>query len=298
MLRGVPVVVVSLLVMLGVVVSSAFAAPQGIFSIYAQCPTGTPGVTLCVFGQTTSGELSIGSTEVPIDKTITVQGGAIPTGNPEDPREYFLVPAQNGESLSKTELNVPGGLLNKGDCGEIRGRGFLERIARGACRAIARSRATWLTATTELLASEKDPAVFDFGALARETGAALTLPVRIHLKNPFLGKACYIGSPTNPIQLHLTTGASGNAHGKLGEVETLEEQEQLQLRVFDNSLVDNSFAAPGAEGCGDLGFIKGYLDSIIDAKLKIPNNPGANTVVLNGELKAATPEAILASETF
>lgn len=287
--------VIAALATLGVA-SSAPAAPKGIFSVFAQCPTGTPGVTLCQFAQTTSGEFSIGSAKVPINKTITIQGGAIPTGNPENPREYFLVPAKNGESLSKTELNVPGGLLGGANCEEIKGRGFFEKIARIACKAVFESKATAITATTELVATEKDPPILNIVALASEEGAALTLPVRIHLKNPLLGSACYIGSATDPIQLHLTTGTSGSLHGKRGELETLEETEQLQLRIFENSLIDNTFAAPSAEGCGEFSFFKGYLDSILDAKLKIPNNPGANTAILNGELKAATPEAILASE--
>jgi hypothetical protein len=58
--------------------------------------------------------------------TITLQGGAIPTGG-TNPNEYFLLPAKNGESLSKTELNVPGGLLNIVNCEEI--SNFIEPIA-------------------------------------------------------------------------------------------------------------------------------------------------------------------------
>ena len=49
--------------------------------------------------------------------TITLQGGAIPTGG-TNPNEYFLLPAKNGESLSKTELNVPGSMLNSVSCKE------------------------------------------------------------------------------------------------------------------------------------------------------------------------------------
>jgi hypothetical protein len=295
----------SVVVMLGLAVSGvlwaaspALAAPKGIFSVFAQCPTSVPGVTLCQFGQTSSGEFSLGSTRVPINKTITIQGGAIPTGNPENPKEYFLIPAKNGESLSKTELNVPGGLLDFINCEEIKGNGFFETAAREACKAIFENKTTGVTATTELVATETNPAILNIFALSTEEGTALTLPVRVHLKNPLLGKQCYIGSTAHPLQLHLTTGTSGTLKGKRGEAETLEEKEQVMLRLFENSLVDNTFSAPGAEGCGEFLFITGYLDSLVNAKLKIPNKAGENKAVLDGELKAAATEAVIASESF
>src|SRR5215475_13728037 len=105
--------------------SSAAAEPKGVFSVFSDCPTTTPGVALCVYGVTTSGEFSIGKTKVPINKTITIQGGAIPTGNPENGKEYFLAPAKDGNSLSKTALNVPGGIFGL-HCYEIKGEGWLE----------------------------------------------------------------------------------------------------------------------------------------------------------------------------
>src|ERR1700748_1165131 len=86
------------------IVASASAEPKGIFKKYNDCPTEVPGLALCQFGQTTSGEFTIGTTKVPINKTITLQGGAIPTGG-SNFNEYFLLPAKDGNSLSKTELN-------------------------------------------------------------------------------------------------------------------------------------------------------------------------------------------------
>jgi hypothetical protein len=284
--------------------SPAMASPKGIFSVFAQCPTTEPGVTLCNFGQTTSGEFVLGSTKVPINKTITIQGGAIPTGNPENSKEYFLVPAKNGESLSKTELNVPGGLTDLINCEEITGEGWFEKEVRAACKSVFEGTLLGVTATTELAATEKNPPILNIVALSREEGTALTLPVKVHLKNPLLGNSCYIGSEAHPLQLHLTTGATSppagfkSIHGARGEAETLEEKEQVMLRLFDNSLVDNTFASPGAEGCGELFGYTGFLDSIVDAKLKIPNTAGNNVAVLNGELKTATSEAVIASESF
>src|SRR5690349_391139 len=102
--RSLATVSMALLVSLTALVfaSTAMAEPKGIFKIFNQCPTEIPGIALCNYAQTTSGEFSIGTTKVPINKTITLQGGDLPTGNPENPREFFALPAKNGESLSKT----------------------------------------------------------------------------------------------------------------------------------------------------------------------------------------------------
>src|SRR6201999_3192350 len=106
--------------------------------------------------------------------------------------------------LSKTALNVPGGLLGV-NCYEIKGEGWLENAARELCKAIFENEYTGVTATTELVATETNPAILNLVALSTEEGTAITLPVRVHLKNPLLGGTCYIGSTAHPIQLHLTT---------------------------------------------------------------------------------------------
>ncbi len=284
--------------------SSALATPKGIFSIFSDCPLKTPGLKLCQYGTTTSGEVAIGSSKVPINKTIVLQGGAVPTGNPENEHEYYLVPAADGNSLSKTELNVPGGLLNIVNCEDIKGNGIFEIIERGTCKAIFENpNSTGVTATTELVANTKNPAILDLRALANETSkTAVTLPVRVHLKNPLLGNNCYIGSEASPIQLHLTTGATSpnppnkSIHGAAGTPESIEEKELEYLRLSGNSLVDNAFSAPVAEGCGE--FFSFLIDPIVDAKLKLPSPNGSNTAILNGTLNSATPEAVIASEKF
>jgi hypothetical protein len=288
------------------VASPAMAEPQGIFKIFNQCPTELPGVTLCNYAQTTSGEFTIGSTRVPIFSTdpITLQGGDIPTGNPENEREFFAVPAKNGESLSKTELNVPGGLLDIIKCEDIEGEKWLAKEARAACKAFFEGKLLGVTATTELVANETDPVIFNEEALGSEEGTALTLPLRVHLKNPFLGNSCYIGSEEHPLTLHLTTGATEppagveSIHGALGKLETLKENGVRMIHISGNSLVDNTFAAPEAYGCGELFGYTGFLDKVVDAKLKIPNSPGENVAKLDGELNAASAENVIASESF
>lgn len=275
--RALLVVVVALVVPLtGLALASpAIAEPRGIFKIFNQCPTEVPGVALCHYARITSGEFSIGTIKVPVEKTLTLQIGYIPSGNPENPRDFFGVSAENGESLSKTELNVPGDLYG-----------------------------SRVTVTPELVASKKNPVIFNEFALGREEGTGLTLPLRIHLKNPFLGDSCYIGSEASPLLPHLTDGETHPPegfkplHGTSGEPETLEEKELVMLRVTGDSLVDNTFPVPGAEGCGEPSSGKGSLDASIDEKFKIPNQAGENTVVLGGELNAVGPEEVIASESW
>jgi hypothetical protein len=294
--------------------SSAMAAPKGIFSIFSNCPLASfkalgvsPGEAICTYNTTSGGELAIGSTKVPINsgvnagKTVTLEGGGIPTGNPENEVEYYALPGANGESLSKTELNVPGGLLDIVNCEEIKGSGFWEVLERAACKATFENpKTTGVTAVTEVVANTTNPVIVNEYALDVEKGTALTLPVRIHLKNPLLGNSCYIGSEASPIELHLTTGATSpkspnkSIHGKRGKLETLEEGELSMLRISNNSLVDNAFSVPKAEGCGE--FFSFLIDPVVDAKLKLPSEDGNNTAELNGTLNTATAEAVEASE--
>jgi hypothetical protein len=295
------------------VASPAMAAPHGKFAIFANCPLktikelGVPtNKALCNFNETTGGEVAIGSTKVPIDsgvnegKKITLEGGGIPTGNPENEKEFFLLPGANGQSISKTELDVPGGLADFVNCNEITGEGIWEKIERGACKLAFESGPNEVTATTEIVATTTDPAILNKIALTRETGTAVTLPTRIHLKNTLLGESCYIGSEASPITLKLTTGATSpklpnkSINGFLGKLETIEEGEQEFLRISKNSLVDNAFSAPKAEGCG--GFFSFIIDPIVDAKIKLPSEDGNNTAILNGTLNSATAAEVEENE--
>jgi hypothetical protein len=289
------------------IATPAQATPKGIFSIFSDCPLNTfkalelsPGTVQCEFAETLSGEVTIGSQTVPINKTITLQGGGIPNSPSEV--EFFLIPGADGATFSKTELNVPGGLAGLINCEEIKGEGLFEKLERATCKTVFETGATQVTATTESVATTENPAILNEFNLNEETGTGIQLPVRVHLKNVLLGSSCYIGSQAHPIELKLTTGATApnppneSIHGKLGTAETLEEKEVVMLRVKENTLVDNAFSVPVAEGCG--GFFSFIIDPIVNNKLKLPSEDGHNTAVLNGTLNAATAEAVEASEKF
>ncbi len=259
--------------------------PTGEFAVFKQCPVTNPAVALCFFAQSSGGEFHVGTTTVPINKTITLQGGSIV--NEETGAETFVA-AANGESLSKTALTVPGGLL-----GIMAPSGwpvwlqniFNEFINNGI---------TGVTATTELVAN---PGISRANLLNAE-GTALELPVRVKLSNVFLGNSCYIGSAAHPIVQHLTTGSTSppppntSISGTVGELHFNEAF--TKVTISGNSLVDNAYAAPAAEGCG--GIFSFLIDPAINAKLGLPSAAGHNTTRLNGTLQNATAEAVVASE--
>jgi hypothetical protein len=214
--------------------------------------------------------------------TITLQGGLAEGSNP-------LIPAANGETLSKTPQPVPGGLLGLIKCNEIKGEGFLEKLERGACEAIFENKTTGVTATTELVGT----AEVSIGSFFGGQGTAVALPVRVKLDNPLLGNSCFIGSSTNPVKLALVTGTTsppapnkpitGNPGTVSGSFENI---------VFDNgfTLVDNSFSAPKAEGCG--GLFSFLIDPLVNGKLGLPSAAGNNTAILGGSQEIALAEVV------
>jgi hypothetical protein len=274
-----------------VFVSPAFAVthhPTGDFAPFADCPLSNSSVAACVIAKTESGKFIVGNETVPIKNTITLQGGIFAT---EDEVVHF-VGAEDGNTLSKAAQPVPGGLLGLVKCNEI--RNFIERVA---CEVTFENGVTGVNATTEL-AAPASAITLSLENLLSETGTALTLPVKVHLENPFLGNECYVGSNAHPVSLQLTTGITSPPapnkpiKGNAGKTEFKDEGNLIEDK--ENILVNNSFAAPVAQGCG--GLFSFLIDPIVDSKLGLPSAAGHNTAILEGTLKLAVAEAVKASE--
>jgi hypothetical protein len=241
--------------------SSALAVTklQEEFIPFADCPVETAAV--CLIAHTTGGEFKINHKTVPIEKTITLQGG-LPT---ESYAAQPLLAALDGNTLSKTPLTVPGGLvgiLNLG--GEV-------------------------TATAEIAGPVSGIQVSKL-ALVTQSGTAVTLPIKVKLDNPVLGPECYIGSDAEPIVLHLTTGTTSppppNTPIK-GARGTLEGKGKGRIvGITGNSLVDNSYSVPGATGCG--GALAPIIDLAVDLQVGLPAPAGTNTAIMNGGLEETT----------
>ncbi len=256
---------------------------------FAQCPLSNPAIELCTVANTTSGEFTIGKKTVPINKTITLQGGLKQIPETE---ERELVAAENGETLSKTPLTVPGGLFG------IIAPEFLPKWLQEIINNFINEGFSGVTATTELAQSASSVRI-NLTNLFGGSGTALKLPTKIKLNNALLGSECYVGSASSPVVLNLTSGETKPpAPNKpiKGAVGTLSFEEEFAIGVLSGgSLVDNAWSAPGAHGCGGF-FLEGLLDPAVDAELGLPSAAGHNTAILNGVLKIASPEAVKASE--
>ena len=147
------------------------------------------------------------------------------------------------------------------------------------------SKETKATATVEL-AGPSSAIQVNVNNLLGENGTAFAFPVKVKLNNPFFGDDCYVGSNTSPIVVDFTTGKSGELDGKNGS--TLKgDRNGFLITVHTDTLVNNTFASPGVEGCG----VEGGADEAINAALGLPSSEGHNMTVLNGTLKLSTAEA-------
>ena len=259
--------IASTLVVLGGAASPAMAELklEGEWAVFKQCPLSTPKLKACLHAVTSSGEFTIGSKTVPITNPITLQGGF--TEN--EAGELNFVAAANGETLSKSPQTVPGGLVG-----------------------IELDGITEVTATTELAEPASDIGLNETN-LQEGKGVAISLPVKIKLSNPALGESCYIGSNAHPIVLELTTGTTSPPKpnkpitGKPGEF-TVNPTGEI-LDVYKNTLVNNSFAAPGVNGCGVLPLL---IDPVVDLDSGLPAAAGHNTAILDGELEQTSARAV------
>jgi hypothetical protein len=261
--------------------------PKGEFAGFADCPLSNPATQNCIVADTEGGEFIVGNEEVPITKSITLQAGVEFTEAGER-----LIAAENGETLVKSAQKVPGGLAGLVKCNKI--KNIVERVA---CELAFENGLTGVTATTEL-AGPASGASLNIVSLITGSGTALTLPVKVHLENPLLGSECYVGSNAHPVVINLTTGKTSppppnkSISGNPGVFEF--NGTETLLTVKSNSLVNNSFAAPVAEGCG--GIFSFLIDPIVNEKLGLPAEAGHNTAILDGTLKAASAANVKASE--
>jgi hypothetical protein len=279
---------------LGIASPALAKEPTGDFASFNQCPRFTPGVRACVHGRITSGEMTLNKLNVPFVNPTVIQFGY--TFGPNEEEE--VVGALNGETVAATPQPVPGGLSALIDCNEIKGRGFLERFRRRTCRtAFENPRFTALNETTELAAPASAIGI-NTNNNANQEGVALSLPVKVHLENPLLGKGCYIGSNADPIVFNLTTGTTSPPEpnkpikGDIGDLEFKDEGKLIEFT--EHTELDNAFSVPQATGCG--GPFSFLIDPLINSRVGLPSPAGYNTIIHTGESYAALGISVIASE--
>jgi hypothetical protein len=256
--------------------------PTGEFAQFGDCPLSRSTITDCIYAVTNSGSVTLGSKTVPIKNPVTLQGGFEGGGT-----EVQFYGAEDGNTLSKTPEPIPGGLAGLIKCNEI--KSLLVRIA---CEVTFENGLTGVNATLEL-AAPATSIKLNTENLLFEEGTALQLPVKVHLENPFLGSNCYVGSNSSPIIIPLTTGTSGSLKGTAG---AFSANEAFTLLTFTgNRLVNNTFAAPAATGCGG-PVVELVVDPLLNSMAGLPAGSGKNSAILEGTTQDAASSAVRESE--
>jgi len=257
--------------------------PTGEFAQFDECPLSHAELYACVYSESNGGFFELGAKNVPLENPVILQGGIEP--------DLSFVGAENGETLSKTPQPVPGGLLG------IVAPGWWPGWLRAWFNQQINNGLTGVQATVELAGPASNVEVNTLNLLL-EKGTALSLPTKIKLSNPILGSNCYIGSDSSPVVIDFTTGETSPPppnepiHGAAGTFE-LNEAETL-VTLSGGSLVNNSFAAPGAHGCG--GWLSLFIDPLVNSIVGLPSPAGTNTAILEGKLQTAEANAVRASE--
>jgi hypothetical protein len=254
--------------------------PTGEFAQFGECPLNRVTITDCVYSVTSGGSFKIGLKTVPIVNPVILQGGFEGGGS-----EVKFFGAENGDTLSKTPQPVPGGLL--GIVAPTWWPKFIQdwfnsQISKGF---------TGVNATVELAAPATSIKLSTENLLA-EKGTALGLPVKIKLDNAILGSNCYIGSNSKPVQIDFTSGTSGALKGSKGTL-TFNPEFTL-ITISGGKLVNGTFAAPAAAGCG--GIFSFLVDPLVNSILGTPAASGKNTATLEGKLQDAAASAVKESE--
>jgi hypothetical protein len=266
--------------------SSALAAtPQGQYAPYKYCPYTNSNVISCVLSKSTTGSIKLGNASVPLSAstTVTLQGGfGYSTG-------FDWYNAVGADTLVKTKLKVPGGLI-----GLVSTGGFSGLLINLFNAAVAAGNDVY--ATAELAG----PIQFNYLNFALGLNdPAVVLPVRVHLENPFLGPDCYIGSTAHPVTFKLTTGTTAPPAGVtplVGTPGVLSSNPEGTITTSSGvRLVDNTFAVPAATNCGYLPLDKLIITAGVNLKEGLPAAAGISKADLGGTANLADRAAVQAS---
>ncbi|MEZ5076439.1 MAG: hypothetical protein R2725_03240 [Solirubrobacterales bacterium] len=118
-----------------------------------------------------------------------------------------------------------------------------------------------------------------------EIGEGLTLPIRVHLINSALGGGCYVGSVSNPIVLNLSEAV---------EPEFSIDEELGIVKFLNGTYVDNTFSAPGANGCTLylLGFVPISINGLVNSTAGLPAGSGSNETEQDIDIEIAPSELV------
>jgi hypothetical protein len=237
------------------------AEPYGAF---AGCPSPeeNPAVEGCFTTTLKSGHFKMGSKNVPIEKPMTLSGGF---------DFYGKVSFSPAGGLTKVKQKVPGGVIG------LTGLTWLTEFLG--------SDALTLYATTELAGTPSSP-----------LEPPITLPIKVHLQNStgVLGPNCYVGSNSNPITLNLITGTTSPPPPNqpitgVDPTFSFDSARPGVVLASNATFVDNSFSAPGANGCvlTLFGFIPVSINGLVNSNSGLPAPAGTNETVQQADTALA-----------
>jgi hypothetical protein len=233
-----------------------FQAGPGAWAPFNRCPVDDPAmlaadginaITLCLGSNSTHGSIKIGNLPVTTTGNTNLQAGLVLD---ENTFEFAVIPPPGGALLADP-VQVTGTPV-------------------GTVTAVTQSAGT--------------PSDFNLFAGIVTGEPIITLPIKIQLQNPVLGPSCFIGSDQDPIVLHPENTDLSNAIS-VGGFSPFDPNGVPNLAGPDLTLMitgavqgDDTFAVPGASGCGPNG--DGSLDPVVNAVVGLPSPSGDNHLVL------------------
>jgi hypothetical protein len=270
-------------VLVGVSAGSASAATlDGIWGPFTRCPVDSPtllaadGVSAdpaCLASSSPNGSIKLGNSTATTGQTDLQLGATI-----SDADASFSLVSPAGGGIVADPVAIPGGLLGLMCPSDIPAVSAL-------CATITNGPLNQVTAT---VVPAGEPSGFSLSAALTTGETLITMPVRIKLANPLLAPGCTIGTDSNPIVLrpeNITTPTITLAFGDLDG--TPNELGALVNITGVSTQGDDSFAAPGATGCG----LAGLVDLAINTKVGLPSPAGNNNLVLNNAAASVIAEA-------
>ena len=281
-----------------------YPRPGGIYRAFTDCPllnplmqetppasdpaSGGTSVAACVAGNVTTGSIKIGNITTPVVRRVNVQFGfftppnaAFGGDNTTGISNYVggILPPPAGLSamlVTKPDL-IPESLLTALGCPSS--NPTVENLCQEAQQRGGRFLKIYALAQSA-------------GQLTNFGVVGWTQRVKFQLRNPLLGKTCYIGSDNNPIvvnpQLSLATG--GHLRIKNDPNPTAHPDTSV-LDLTKATASDNTFTAPGVTGCGPGGLANIAVDEAIDTSAGLPAASGTNSLTLTGSFGIANTTA-------
>jgi hypothetical protein len=269
------IAILGALVVAGLLVPAGSASAQqlnGIWGPFTRCPVdnaqmlATDGVSsdpACIANSSPNGSIKLGNSTQTTGAANLQLGATI-----NDATGAFSLISPPGGGLVAEPVNVEGGLLGLMCPSDI-------PLVSAICDGLVGSPANAVTATVE---PAGEPSNFNRAAALSVGQPIITLPVKVHLENPILGPNCYIGSNGDPILLRPKNLTQPSLAVVTGDLDGTPNPAGALARIATTSTQgDDTFAVPGATGCGLLG----VLNVAVNQQQGLPSPSGNNNLVLN-----------------